>query len=233
MYDASDHHNREQRYRELHTTRVMAGLAASLLLLVAAVNLWPVPYDDAPPDRIYTTRGPETIQMEEIVQTNQRRRMPPPPAPLPPIIVPNDVIIEETFDFTDSFLPIEEPSIDKDFTPGLPEGQTASMARVTTDPTPVRIVEPEYTRAAKKKKIRAEVVVEVLIDEKGRVEASKVLERFLLGNKKDDPKQPVNLLGYGLEEAALSAAGRWLFRPARKNGTPVRSFHALTFRFGV
>ena len=73
----------------------------------------------------------------------------------------------------------------------------------------------------------------MLVDEKGRVEASKVLERFLLGNKKDDPKQPVNLLGYGLEEAALSAAGRWLFRPARKNGTPVRSYHALTFRFGV
>ncbi len=233
MHDASDHHNREQHYRELHTIRVMAGLATSLLLLVALVNLWPVPSEPPPPDRIYTTRGPETILIEEIVQTNQRRRMPPPPAPLPPIIVPNDVIIEEALDFTDSFLPIEEPSIDKDFTPGQPEGQTASMARVTTDPKPVRIVEPEYTRAAKKKKIRAEVVVEVLVDEKGRVEASKVLERFLLGNKKDDPKQPVNLLGYGLEEAALSAAGRWLFRPARKNGTPVRSFHALTFRFGV
>ena len=73
----------------------------------------------------------------------------------------------------------------------------------------------------------------MLVDEKGRVEATKVLERFLLGSKKDDPKRAVTLLGYGLEEAALSAAGRWLFRPARKNGTAVRSYHALTFRFGV
>lgn len=209
-------------------------MATSLLLLVAAVNLWPVPGDYAPTDLVYTTRGPETIQIEEIAQTSQRRQAPPPPAPLPPIIVPNDEIIEEeALELTDSFLTIEDPGVDQDFSPGLPEGSTTSTARVDTDPKPVRIVEPEYTREAKKKKIRAEVVVEVLIDDKGRVEASKVLERFLLGDDEDDPKQQVNLLGYGLEEAARSAAERWLFRPARKNGTPVRSSHALTFRFGV
>ncbi|MCH8962031.1 MAG: energy transducer TonB [Bacteroidetes bacterium] len=232
MYDSSDHHNREQRYRDLHTIRVMAGLTASLLLLVAAVNLWPLPGDDAPADMIYTTRGPETIQMEEIVQTNQRRQAPPPPAPLPPIIVPNDQIIEEEpLDFTDAFLPIEEPGIDKDFSPGLPEDATTT-ARVDTDPKPVRVALPEYTKEAKKKKIRAEIVFEMLIDKKGRVQESKIVERFLLGKDEDDPKQRVDKLGYGIEEALHAAAARWLFRPARKNGVAVSSYHRVTLSIG-
>ena len=209
-------------------------MAVSLLVLVAAVNLWPVPGDYAPTDIVYTTKGPETILIEEIVQTNQRRQAPPPPTPLPPIIVPDDQIIEEEvdLDLTDSFLPIDDPGLEQELTPGDPIGAQPSQARAETAPKPVRIVEPEYTRAAKRKKIRAEVVVEVLIDEKGRVEESKVIERFLLGDD-DDPKRPVTQLGYGLEEAAMSAADRWLFRPARQNGTPVRSQHELTFKFGV
>lgn len=209
----------------------MAGMAASLFLLVAAVNLWPLPGDDGPDEMIYTTQGPEMVQFEEITQTSQRRKAPPPPAPLPPIIVPNDQIIEEEpLEFTDSFLPIEDPGIEEDFSPGLPEGATA--ARVDTDPKPVRVSLPEYTKEAKKKKIRAEVVFEVLIDEKGRVTESKIVERFLLGKKEDDPKQPVDELGHGLEEALHAAATRWLFRPARKNGVPVSSYHRVTLSVG-
>jgi protein TonB len=212
----------------------MAGMAVSLLALVAAVKLWPVPGDAAPTDLVYTTRGPETIQFEEIVQTRQQRQTPPPPAPLPPIIVPDDRVIDEEFelDITDSFLPVDNPGLDQRLTPGDPIGAQPTSARAEIGPKPVRIVEPEYTRDAKRKKIRAEVVVEVMIDEKGRVQDSKIVERFLLGDD-DDPKQPVDQLGYGLEEAAVSAAERWLFRPARQNGTPVRSQHELTFKFGV
>ena len=210
MPEPADQLNREQHYRELHSIRVLGGMAVSLLVLVAAVKLWPVPGDYAPTDIVYTTKGPETIQIEEIVQTSQQRQTPPPPAPLPPIIVPNDTIIEEEFelDITDSFLPIDTPGLDQRLTPGEPLGApTATAARVETGPKPVRITEPEYTRAAKRKRIRAEVVVEVLIDEKGRVEDSKIVERFLLGDD-DDPKQPVAQIGYGLEESAINAAGR-------------------------
>ena len=212
----------------------MGGMAVSLALMVAAVKLWPIPGNYAPTDIVYRTHGPETIEIEEIVQTSQQRQTPPPPAPLPPIIIPDDQIIDEEFelDITDSFLPIDNPGLDQRLTPGDPIGAPTTTARVATGPKPVRIVEPEYTRAAKRKKIRAEVVVEVEIDEKGRVQASKILERFLLGDD-DDPKKPVEQLGYGLEEAAVSAATRWLFRPARKDGTPVRSQQALTFKFGV
>ena len=43
-----------------------------------------------------------------------------------------------------------------------------------------------------------------LVDERGRVSKARVLERFVLG--KDEEKEPVSLLGYGLEESAIAAA---------------------------
>ncbi|MFQ5571483.1 MAG: energy transducer TonB [Rhodothermales bacterium] len=226
-------HTSNHTYQRRHSMHMMASMVVSLLLLIATVKLWPLPSEGDPSNRTYSTRGQETIQMEEIVPTRQVRQTPPPPAPLPPIVVPNDEIIEEVeLDIEDSFLAVEDPGVDAEIIEGPTEGTPTTLARADTGPKPVRIVEPEYTRAAKRKRVRAEVVVEVLVDERGRVQETKVLERFLL-NGKDNPKKPVNELGYGLEEAALGAAQRWLFRPARQNGTPVRSYHSLTFRFGV
>ncbi len=228
-------HPANDSFREQHLLRIMASLAVTLLLLVAAVRLWPPPSDEAPEARVFSTQGQEVIQMEEIIPTSQALQTPPPPAPLPPVVVPDDVVIEEVeLDFTDAFLPITDPGLDRLRKEGDAEGKTpARLARADTGPKPVRIVEPRYTREAERKKVRAEVVVEVLIDERGQVKQTKILERFLLGSKADDPKTPVEALGYGLEEAALSAAERWLFRPARENGQAVASYHTLTFSFGV
>lgn len=234
VHRPSDIPKHDQSYRDQHTIRVMAGMVISLALLIAVVKWWPVPGDYNPTEMTYTTLGPETIQFEEIIQTNQQKRTPPPPAPLPPVVVPNDVIIEEQdLAFEDSFLPIEDPGTDTDLAPGLPEGPPTQLASVDTDPKPVRVSHPEYTREARRRNIRAEVVIEILIDEKGRVEESKIVERYLLGKDENDPKQPVDELGYGLEEAFYAAVERWIFRPARKNGVPVRSHHRITLSVGV
>jgi protein TonB len=74
--------------------------------------------------------------------------------------------------------------------------------------------------------------VEVLIDEKGRVIESKIVDRFIYEDK-DEPPTPVARIGYGIEEAALTAADRWRFRPARHGGRAVQTYYTLTFRFGV
>ena len=102
---------------------------------------------------------------------------------------------------------------------------------VDVGPQPVRITEPEYTRAAKRKKIRAELVLNIQIDERGRVREAAIIERYLLGEAGD--KTPVAEVGYGLEEKAFKAALRWIFRPAYHNGQPVSSYHTITFKFGV
>ena len=212
----------------------MGCIILSLLLLIALVKFWPIPGEEEVPDFVYNTRGQEVIEIEEILQTSQVKQKPPPPAPLPPIIVPNDDILEEfELEITDNYLPIEDPGEDAVVEEGISAGPQTALVSAQVGPKPVRFVEPEYTREARRKKIRAEVVVEVLVDERGQVQDAKILELFLLSRKRDEPKQPVEQIGFGLEESALSAAERWQFRPARQDGKPVQSYTTLTFSFGV
>ncbi len=221
------------RFQLIYEVRIQLGIIAALVLSLGLVHGWPTPSgpDD---DRIYTSRVQDAIKIEEIKPTRQSNRPPPPPPPPIPVIVPNDNILEEIpLDFNDTFLQLP------DLADALPPDdaelnvQATALERVETAARPVRIVEPAYTREAQRRKVRAEVVVEVLVDERGRVEESRIVERFMLGKDDDDPKQPVAELGYGLEEAATDAAERWVFRPARQNGRPVRSYTTVTLVFGV
>lgn len=223
---------RSYEQRQAYPLRIMACLAGSLALLIGVFVFWPPPSPDAPGDEPYSVRAQEVIAIEEIAPTRQQQRRPPPPAPLPPVAVPDDRIFEEQpLTLDDTFFPIDEPGEDELFVEGTEGNQTSTQA-VEIGPKPVRFVEPEYTREARRKRIRAEVVVEVLVDERGRVQQTQILERYLLGEE-GTAREAVGALGFGLEEAALAAAERWLFRPARKNGEPVQSFTTLTFSFGV
>ena len=215
-----------------YRVRMLSCVAAALAVVLAVVRLWPAP--DGPVDRrvVYLAEERETIEIEEIQPTRQTEARPAPPAPPIPILVPDDVVLDQAeIEFSENLLPIEEPGND-----AVPqEGDDESAAEAsgpTVGPKTVRFVEPEYTREARRNRIRAELVVAVLIDERGQVREAEVVERFLL-DKEGTSKTPVASLGYGLEEAALSAADRWIFRPARKNGQPVASRTTLTFTFGI
>ncbi|MDX1429855.1 MAG: energy transducer TonB [Rhodothermales bacterium] len=209
--------------------RMQAALIAVLLFAVGMVNLWPEPAPADHSDIVFRSRGQETIAIEEIVQTRQRKEKPPPPPPLVPIVVSDAEIIDDLeLDIQDDFLALSEDDESGD---DLPEGDHTSAAPALMEPRPVRIVEPEYTRDAKRRNIRAEVVVEVLVDERGRVAAAEVVDRFLLG--KDEAREEVVRIGYGLEESAIDAAQRCMFRPARFDGEAVRATARLVFSFGV
>ena len=213
---------------------MMVSLAGTLLLLVALVKLWPAPTEEAEPLR-YGARTSERIQIEEVVPSSQTlERRPPPPAPVLPVVVPDELVLEEVeIDLGDAnLLPVADPSDDDALAEGDPDGRPASERGLARAAKPVRFVEPEYTRAARRKRVRAEVVVEVEVDARGRVQAARVLERYLIGEE-DEPKRPVAEVGYGLEEAALAAARRWQFRPAQLDGEPVADQATLTFFFGV
>lgn len=228
-------HPANDRFHQQYVFRVLASTVVALVLVIAAVKLWPLPEEGDGEPRIYAAVAQESIQMEEIVQTRQVQKAPPPPAPLPPVVVPDDIEIEpENLDFDQSTIPTIDPGLDLEFEEGLPEGDEvrSRSTRPDTGPKPVRVVEPKYPREAERKKIKAEINVEVLVDERGRVQEKKIVERFLVKDE-DSPKQATDELGYGLEEAALAAADRWLFRPARQNGKPVPSYQTLTFSFGI
>ena len=112
-----------------------------------------------------------------------------------------------------------------------PPEEAEPVEIVDAGPQIVRIIQPEYPRAARGKDVRATIVVNVWIDEQGVVREAAVVQSYLLGEDASD-KQPVPEVGYGLEEAAVEAAKQWLFRPAYQNGQPIPSNHAVTFNFG-
>ena len=220
--------------RQRYVLRLMAATAGTLLVLVLLVRFWPLPSGDGADDRVYDAQSQLTIEMEEIVQTRQSTQAPPPPPPVPPVPVPDDVVIEEEeFDLADIDLPTLDPGEAPEFEEGPDDtGTPSSLAATETAPKPVRIVEPEFPRAARRKGVRAEVVVRVLVDARGRVQETEIVERFLLSGR-DDAREAVGEIGYGVEESVLAAAERWLFRPARKGGQAVTSYTTFTLSIGV
>ncbi len=197
-------------------------------MAIGVVRFWPLPDDDEPRFN-FRLPGQETIEIEQILPTKQIRKKPPPPPPSLEVVVADDEIIEDyELDLPEELIVFTEGTGDES---DVDDGAPASGLPDLIEPRPVRIVEPQYTREAQRRKIRAEVVVEVLVDERGQVSTARVIERFLLD--KDEKREVVGELGFGLEESAIDAARRCLFRPARYGGRPVSGSKTLRFSFGV
>lgn len=198
-----------------------------LIGCIVLVYVWPT----GGPGRsiVYGAYENDVIQMEEIMPTSQSQDMrPPPPAPLPPLVVPDNTIIEEPIEFADASLPIDEPGEDARRQEGT--AQAVAMRTPDTNARLLRYAEPDYPASARKDKLRARLVVEVQVNERGQVEEAAVIERHMsTGNR---PMQPVDQVGHGLEAAAVEAARRCLFRPARAGGEPVATRTTLTISFG-
>jgi protein TonB len=218
------------RAQQRYVLRMMGCLVLALSVMIGLVHLWPSWSTD--PDVAYSAAGSEVIHIEAIQPTRQSlEQRPPPPAPLPPVVVPDDIVTDiEPLDFTDTALPIEEPGEDDERQEGTSR-QATSAQRPDVNARLLRYAEPEYPRAARRRGVEAEVVIEVDIDPQGRVQSAKVVRRMLLGGD-GAPPRVVSALDYGLEEAALAAARRCLFRPARAGGEPVSTRTTLTIRFG-
>lgn len=213
--------------------RMLLSTAATLLLLIAAVRFWPLPAATDESRAPYRIAAQEIIDIEQIQPTHQSLQAPPPPTPPIPIVVPDDVVLhDQEIDLSDeSRLNVEAPGSDEMIVDGPADGPPSTEG-ATFGPKAIRFVEPEYTPEARRRRVRAEVVIEVLVDPGGRVTQTRIEERFLL-DKDGLERTPVAEIGYGLEQAALSAAKRWIFRPARTDGQPVPSYTTLTFTFGV
>lgn len=112
------------------------------------------------------------------------------------------------------------------------EGSGSGGTVVEESPRPVQFNVPDYPPEAQRRKIRAEVFVEVDLNEQGRVLTSRVVRRLLL-DKDGEIVEEVPVLGYGIEEAALTASRSWRFRPGRRNGVPIPSQYVVSFKLGV
>ena len=208
--------------------RLLGALVLVLVLAIALVQGWPLPApsEDARPFR---DRPPDRIQMRDIQPTSQsQEKNPPPPAPLPPVVVPDEVLVKEEIDFGESQLRVETPGDDARLQEGADRATAAR--RPDTGARLLKNVQPTYPRDARRAEIRARIEVEVEVGANGRVRSATIRRCWRL--RPDGSAEPVGELGYGLEEAALAAAQRSLFRPARHRGEPVVSRKTLTFTFG-
>jgi hypothetical protein len=208
--------------------RVLGGGVVALLLCVAFVRWWPTP--QAAPHASYSDFSDDRVQLEEIQPTDHDvRRQPPPPAPLPPVVVPNDVVVNEQIDWSDTSLDIVEPGDDAERRDGQAE-EAVARAQPATTARLLRAPQPTYTEAARSNDIRARVAVLVQVSARGVVQDATIRARWRVNASGEE--QPTATLGYGLDEAALEAARRARFRPARDAGQPVPTETVITFRFG-
>lgn len=106
----------------------------------------------------------------------------------------------------------------------VPSGATASadldeMGTPTAEevaPQLLRPVKPEFPKRARRLNKQVRIRVRVLVDRDGNV-AEAILD-----------SEPV---GYQLDEAALAAARKFLYRAATRDGVPVEAWATITFSF--
>lgn len=216
-------------FRFGYRSRVMTSLVGVLVLVIALVRWWPAPTTTTD-EGIFRSHSPVRVELRDIQPTAQsRERTPAPPAPLPPVVVPNDVLVDEAIEFGDANLRIENPEEDAHHREGADQSMVAQQP--DTDARLLRNVQPNYPSAARDNDIRARIEIEVQISEKGQVQDAMIRKRWRLA--RDGTTRPVVELGYGLEEAALAAARSSLFRPARSSGQAVATHKTITFTFGI
>ncbi len=208
-----------------YTLRILSTLIIAQVLVLACIKFWPLSSLENPVDVAYPDS--DAIMMEEIVQTFQPRSTPQPVTPLPPIIKSDDIILDEEPILELDPLLISGPPAEE-----LPMDSSSVSLGSSVPPKPIRIVTPEYPRHAQRRQIRAEIIIHVIVDKSGRVQSPQILERYLL-DESIQGHTLVEELGYGLEEAAVNAALKSIFRPAKKGGITVDSYHKLSFKFGI
>jgi len=162
----------------------------------------------------YNPKKPSEIQGEEI---NIRAEIeePPPPPPKPTISLPEDIVetteeadtveIRETIDFKETEIP----------PPPAPTETVFELYQVDEPPEIVVQVQPEYPEVARKAGLEGKVIVAAIVDENGNVIKAEI-------HRSDNPI---------FNEAALEAARKMKFKPAKQKDIPVKVKVFIPFTF--
>jgi periplasmic protein TonB len=188
-----------------------------------------------PPAKIEPPRKPEPPARERRAATPKPAEAPPPEAPPPPAAAPISdlpdfgVALSGGVDGTGIALPAgngvsggPRPASAPKAAAAAPK-KTALAAAGPLDPCeepaakpkPRSVPQPLGTEAARAAGVEGKVRVQLEVDETGHVVNVKLLQG----------------LGYGLDEAALTAARRAEFEPAVRCGKPTRATFNISMRF--
>ena len=100
---------------------------------------------------------------------------------------------------------------------GVGEAQAVRLTAAMVRPEILQRVQPRYTEAARRAGVQGAVIVEAIIDEKGKVTDVRVLRS----------------LPMGLDRAAIEAVQQWRFKPATLDDRPVKVYFTLTVTFTI
>jgi protein TonB len=206
--------------RKYYTIFFETGLIVTLMVFIGLTRI-----DFGPSEgRDYVLQTQDVIEMEEIIQTEQKQMVPPPPRPPVPVAVPNDVIIEDVDISIDAELNLSDagylpppPKKEK-----APEEEPEENFFIAVEEMPVlkgglkgiqeRIVYPEL---AMKANIEGRVYVQFIVNEKGDVEDPVILRG----------------IGGGCDEEAIRVIRDTKFSPGLQRGRPVRVRYSLPIVF--
>ena len=152
------------------------------------------------------------IEQIDIPQTEQFDRPPPPARPSVPVEsesedIADDVTLEEfTLDEFDAW----------DAPPPPPEGPRVKFIPYDDPPVPLRPIKPKYPEIAQEAGIEGTVVVQVFVDERGRVKETVILK---------------GIPNTGLDEAATDAIRVVRFKPAKQRERAVGVWISIPVNF--
>ncbi|MFH0778578.1 MAG: energy transducer TonB [Candidatus Eisenbacteria bacterium] len=177
------------------------------IVIHAAVFYFAPPYVPSPYQ--LTERKLEVIDLPPNIE------VPPPPEDIERPQLPQEAEISDDVDTEETIAPTEFDPFEPPVIPSQPEAPNVFVA-FDTYPEVIRRVSPEYPDLAKEAEAEGSVQVEVIIDETGRVVDARV--------KASDTIQALN-------QAALEAARKFLFKPAKQRDVPVKCRIVIPFRF--
>jgi len=152
------------------------------------------------------------IEQIDIPQTEQFDRPPPPARPSVPVESESEDIADD--------VTLEEFSLDEfdawDAPPPPPEGPRVKFIPYDDPPVPLRPIKPKYPEIAQEAGIEGTVVVQVFVDERGRVEETVILK---------------GIPNTGLDEAATQAIRLVRFKPARQRERAVGVWISIPVNF--
>ena len=152
------------------------------------------------------------IEQIDIPQTEQFDRPPPPARPSVPVEsesedIADDVTLDEfTLDEFDAW----------DAPPPPPEGPRVKFIPYDDPPVPLRPIKPKYPEIAQEAGIEGTVVVQVFVDERGRVKETVILK---------------GIPNTGLDEAATQAIRLVRFKPAKQRERAVGVWISIPVNF--
>lgn len=212
----------ESNLRNYYIVLLETGLLLALILLMI---LFRIELAVTPPDRIAVVEQ-EVVEIEEIVQTEQREMFPPPPRPPVPVAVPNyeiiedvDIVIDAELRF-DSFLSLPPPPPPPAKEEEFEEPEEGFFVIVEQMPVLIGGLqalqnEVRYPEMALRANIQGRVVVQFIVNERGEPENPNVIRG----------------IGGGCDEEAIRVVSKMKFVPGMQRGRPVRVQYHLPVIF--